>query len=371
MKVKLCEICHSKMIRNGRTSSGRQRWRCKKCGSSSVHKNNTRSRDLEMFVGWLLSRKRQKDMPCGERTFRRHVKEFWELWPLPRPVDEIHRVVYVDGLWISRQYVVLIACTEKHTLSWTLARRENSESWRRLLSTIAPPDMVVCDGGTGFRSACSQVWRRTRIQRCLFHVHAQTKRYLTSHPQTGAGLELLKLSNRLLHIDSIYEAQGWVEDYFYWLEFWNDFINEISYADGKQSFIHERLRKAQRALTTLIRSKTLFTYLDPSLYDGLEHPRTNNVIEGGINSQIREMIHLHRGMSTTRRIKAIFWWCYMHMECPDTFSEILRSMPTEQDIDALQRHYAQRNSFNIGPAEFDTGLSWTDFHNSDPYQDWN
>ncbi len=59
------------------------------------------------------------------------------------------------------------------------------------------------------------------------------------------------------------------------------FINGISYSDGKQSFTHDRLKKAQRAITTIFRSKTLFTYIDPSLYDGLEHPRTNNVIEGG------------------------------------------------------------------------------------------
>ncbi len=63
-----------------------------------MHKNKTRSRDLEIFVSWLLSRKRQKNMTCGERTFRSHFKEFWELWPLPSPVDKIHRVVYVDGL---------------------------------------------------------------------------------------------------------------------------------------------------------------------------------------------------------------------------------------------------------------------------------
>ncbi len=200
MKEKLCPICQSKMIRNGKTSSGRQRWRCKSCGASSVHKNDTRARDLGMFLAWLLSRKRQTDMPCGDRTFRRHVNKFWELWPLARPVDEIHRVVFVDGLWVSRSYVVLIACTNKHTLNWTLARSENSEAWRRLISPIVPPDMVVCDGGSGFRSACSQIWRKTKVQRCLYHVKAQIQRYLTAHPTTGAGIELLKLTKRLTQI---------------------------------------------------------------------------------------------------------------------------------------------------------------------------
>ena len=371
MKTKLCEICNSRMVRNGKTSSGRQRWRCVKCGSSSIHKNRARSRDLEMFVKWLLSRRKQDDMPCGGRTFRRKIAGFWELWPLPRPVDEIHRVIYVDGIWLSRSYVVLIACTEKYVLSWTLARRENTESWMNLLRTIAPPDMVVCDGGSGFKAACKQVWPKTKIQRCIFHVHAQIRRYLTNNPMTGAGKELLKLSKRLLSIETLHEAQMWIEDFIYWLEYWHEFINELNENEDNKTYKHERLRKAQRALSTLLRSNTMFTYLDPALYDGMPRPKTNNVIEGGINAQLREMIHLHRGMSTTRRIKAIFWWCYMHMECPDTFSDILKNMPTDKDIDALQKHYSQVRTNNICPAEYDTGLSWNDLHTSDLYSEWN
>ncbi len=154
------------------------------------------------------------------------------------------------------------------------------------------------------------------------------------------------------------------------MEFWNEFINEIPANNSKEAYTIERLRKAQRCLTTLIKSKTLFTYLDRSIYDGMSRPSTNNVIEGGINAQLREMIHLHRGMSTTRRIKAIFWWCYMHMECPDSYADILRNMPTEKDIDTLIRHCAHDSGFNIGPAQFDNGISWSDFHSSTPFNTW-
>ena len=31
---------------------------------------------------------------------------------------------------------------------------------------------------------------------------------------------------------------------------------------------------------------------------------------------LREMLRMHRGLSTIRRIKAIFWWCYVHTESP-------------------------------------------------------
>ncbi len=67
---------------------------------------------------------------------------------MPEVVDEIHRVVFVDGIWIARDLVVLIACSEPHVLSWHLARAETASAWRSPLSRIAPPDMVVADGGS-------------------------------------------------------------------------------------------------------------------------------------------------------------------------------------------------------------------------------
>ena len=51
------------MKRNGKTSSGRQRWRCRSCGSSSSHRHDSAAKDLGSFVRWLLSKDSQLDMP--------------------------------------------------------------------------------------------------------------------------------------------------------------------------------------------------------------------------------------------------------------------------------------------------------------------
>ncbi len=176
MKHATCPICNHKMVRNGTTSKGSQRWRCKACGGSTTHKINTDSRDLETFLDWLLSNKTQMSMSGGGRTFRRKTSRFWDIWPMPEFVDEIHQVIYVDGIWIARNIIVLIACSDSFVLSWYLARSENAESWAALLSRIAPPAMVVCDGGSGFKKASERVWPNTKIQRCLFHVHCQVRR---------------------------------------------------------------------------------------------------------------------------------------------------------------------------------------------------
>lgn len=59
------------------------------------------------------------------------------------------------------------------------------------------------------------------------------------------------------------------------------------------------------------------------------------MIEGGANTQSREMVRSHRGLSRTRRVKAIFRWCYMHAESPLPAARILETMPTDAEVEGL------------------------------------
>lgn len=104
-----------------------------------------------------MSRKRFSDMPGCGRAFRRRTAQFLRCWALPPLIDEIHRVVYVDGIHLGRKAVVLIACSDEYVLGWYLARHEHTQAWVNLLRRIAPPDMVVTDGGQGFMSAARQI----------------------------------------------------------------------------------------------------------------------------------------------------------------------------------------------------------------------
>ena len=60
--------------------------------------------------------------------------------------------------------------------------------------------------------------------------------------------------------------------------------------------MHERILKAERSLLKLIREHTLFTYLDEEMKNDFPAPSTNNRIEGGINSRLRETLRNHRGL---------------------------------------------------------------------------
>ena len=142
--------------------------------------------------------------------------------------------------------------------------------------------------------------------------------------------------------------------YLQWSGFWADFLEDVSYVDGRRRFTHERLRKARSSLSRLLSAGTLVTYLDPTLAADGPLPRTNNPIEGGVNARLRDMLRNHRGLSLMRRVKAVFWWCYLHTESPKPARDVLASMPTDDDIDFLYRTYS------VSPKREDGGPEWGD-----------
>ena len=287
---------------------------------------------------------------------------------MPPMIDEVHRVIYVDGIHLGRKAVILIARSDDYVLGWYLARSETSQSWEALLSKIAPPDVVVTDGGNGFEKARKKVWKRTAVQRCTFHVFCQVKRHITSRPNLAAGIELYGLACELLHIKDLKSADTWVERYIKWCNDWEGFLNEKTYDDNKNwEWTHKRLVKARNSLNTLINKGTLFTYLYPELTRGGPLPATNNKIEGGVNAPLRQLLRDHRGMNIDRRIKAVFWWCYMHTECPLPPAEMLKTFPTDDDIRGLYSAYTKVKE-QVGPQRWGDGIMWSEFHGSDPYR---
>ena len=94
--------CGAAMKRNGKTGAGSQRWRRRDCGASRTVRYDDEAARLREFVGWLLSKESQRDMPGQGRAFRRRTASFWSIRPMPEVVDEAHRAAFVDGIWVAR-----------------------------------------------------------------------------------------------------------------------------------------------------------------------------------------------------------------------------------------------------------------------------
>lgn len=369
MKHVVCPVCNNVCIKYGKNKSGSQRWFCKNCKTINTNKIDNSSKQLKIFLKWLFGKQSQKEMPGEGRSFRRKTSQFWNIWPLPPKIEYTREVIYVDGIYIGRKACILICCDEKYVLGWYLCRYENARAWKTLMSRIAEPAMVVSDGGTGFTKALKTTWPNAKHQRCLFHVFCQVKRYTTSKPKTTAGIELYALAKDLLHLETTEEKEAWETRFIEWMQRYNSFLSQLTYDEyGNSRYTHERLIKAQRSIMKLLKEGTMFTYFDEKLKHEIDRiPKTNNQIEGGINSRIREMLRTHRGLSVERRIKAVFWWCYMHSPEPLSANEILKVMPTDKSITEIYRKMTNQEKLSGSIPDWGDAIVWSELHHSGEY----
>lgn len=373
MRQVKCSICGNKCGKYGKTKAGSQRWFCNNCKVAFTERIDNEAKTLELFLQWLYGKTSQKEMPGEGRTFRRKTAKFWNIWPMSPKIEASSDVLYLDGIYLGRKACILICCDDRHVLGWYLCRYEHAQAWKALMSRIAEPRMVISDGGTGFNKALKQIWPGAKHQRCVFHVFCQVKRYTTSRPNTLAGFELYHLAKDLLQVKSKKEAEAWVNGFVIWMKKYQKFLSEVTRDEsGHERPTHERLLKAERSLLKLIRENTLFTYLDQDLRRDFTAPSTNNRIEGGVNSRLREMLRNHRGLSIERRIKAVYWWCYQHSLEPLSSSEILKVMPTDKSIAAIYERMNEKYRLEKSLSIWGDAIVWSELHRSDKtFIDWN
>ncbi len=148
---------------------------------------------------------------------------------------------------------------------------------------------------------------------------------LTLNPQTEAGKQLLQLARGLLKgLPTREQANLWIRYLKTWEQIHGGFLKERTYTENpkpgqrKWRYTHERLRSAYRQLAKLLREDQLFTYLDEQLLQQTNQPipRTTNYVEGGINSQLRTKLKLHRGMSEAHQRQLVEWYLYNRTEEP-------------------------------------------------------
>lgn len=343
-----CLICGHALVKNGTTTAGTQRWRCRHCGASSTRRRPdlTHRNQLRDFLTWLQGKHSQTEhtTTTAARTFRRNTARCWDLEPALGPVETRHHQLQLDGIYIG-SWCLLIAITDtQHVLAWQWCARESQAAWQALLERIPAPTVVICDGGSGIHAALRRAWPTTRIQRCLFHVQMTIRRHLTTRPRTQPAQRLRRLSLELSGVRTIDDAIAWQQRLNAWWHAHGPLTRERTYAsNGQWWYTHDRLRKAWNLLHRLTRDEHLFTYLE---YDT---DRTTSALEGGINNSIRAVLSTHRGMSEPHMKRAAEWFLTLH------------ELPLEHALDfanqpAPPTEPAPVAEEPLGPAFYDTGL---------------
>jgi hypothetical protein len=192
---------------------------------------------------------------------------------------------------------------------------ESNAYWTELLSLIPAPAYVVCDGQKGMLKAIQTVWPTTIVQRCRFHAWLNVKAKLTLHPETDAGKQLLSLTRALLHVHTKRQARRWKRQLKQWYRKHGSYIAEKTVTSDPRArqrrwrYTHARLRSTYRQLHSIQDDLLRSSYRpNPSL------PRTTNYVEGGVNSQIRTKLKLHRGMSYEHQMKLVEQYLYSRTE---------------------------------------------------------
>lgn len=214
------------MKKSGRTAAGAQRWKCTTCNASTTAAASAapglRSRrrsgphpqetaDFALFISWVPSSSSQAQLYHGnDRAFRRRTSWCWQVpVPAPNPAARELDQVFIDGIWLHHDWVLLIARATTDVIGWQWAARESTTAYQALLGPIPPPQVATTDGAPGALKAITTTWPTTRIQRCLIHVRRDTVRDLTLRPRTTQGRALLGLSRKLLTITTTDQAATW------------------------------------------------------------------------------------------------------------------------------------------------------------------
>jgi len=324
-----CSTCKSKLQKRGLTAAGTQRWLCRHCFSSATKPRPDLSRafTLERFVAWLLGKQSQAELklPDGitDRAWRDQTDWCWSIAPYPEQTGEVYPVILLDGIRVG-SLVCLVARTPEFVIGWEWVGWESSNTWAKFLQQFPSPTVVVCDGQKGILLAIARCWPQARVQRCIFHVWQNIRVKLTLHPLTEAGRELLQLTRDLWQVKNLEQAASWQQQLEEWHERYSDFIRERTNKEtgepGKRRwwYTHGRLRSAYYQLSKLLRDNQLFTHLEPTLLNTTNQaiPRTTNYVEGGINSQLRTKLKLHRGMSEEHQSRLVEWYLYSRTESP-------------------------------------------------------
>ncbi|WP_067473417.1 IS1249 family transposase [Dietzia timorensis] len=370
-----CPICGHTMKRNGTTGAGTTRWRCRSCGSSSTKHRPDRRLDARFrwFIDYLTGTgsldQVAADHGISRRTLNRYFHTFWYVQvPVPADRFRVYDQLFIDGTYTAAG-CLLVAATRTHVVAWHWARRENIQAYRTLLEHMAPPLMVVIDGGQGAATAIAKQWPRTIVQRCLVHAQRNVRRHTTSRPRTDAGRAIYQLALQLTRITTVEQATEWIVHLNDFGRIYKHWLNEKTPPPpgktGAWTFTHDRTRKAYNSLLYLHRHKLLFRYLDPP--PGAIAPElitaTTNTLEGGINAGIKVHAFAHRGQAAEHQRLMCEWWLYLKTEAPDDPLQIARGQQWGKN--ALAKAQALTHNENLAdhetgrPALYDNAIEWS------------
>lgn len=370
------------MHKNGTTTAGTPRWRCPNCNASQTgtRANTANIQHFKVFLDWVLTGEPAERIAhrlhVTRRTLTRWFTFFWFI-VVPSHTDKfrVYDQLFIDGTYFHNK-CLLVACTAEHPVAWLWCTGESKYNYARLLDMLAPPLIVTIDGSGGARAVIKKHWPDTKIQRCLVHVQRNILTDISRHPRYPAHKALRTFAYQLTHIETPDEAREFITRVHKASVTFGPWLKEKTYRSQVQAadiprwvkpsqkfwFTHRGARRSFNRLNKLINDGTLFTYLNPPEGVTCDVKSTTNLLEGGINKQLKDLAGAHRGTFDEHQRIIMDWWLYIRTENPVPPLQLA----LEQDFGRKGEEKAQaawaeeeikrRGHADGRPATYDTGI---------------
>ena len=236
--------------------------------------------------------------------------------PLKKLPNEL--VLVLDGTGISPDEMLILSYEylSDQPLAWLFDTHETFNSWFTLLKEIKKRysvHAIVSDGQKGLIKASKLSFPNAIHQRCLAHIIRLSFALLTRNPKTEAGVELRLMIRMLGKVRNDFEAKVWKDGFENWNKQYEQFLKEKSFnpENGRKWYTHKKLRAVRSLVKNAIGD--MFWYVNDS-----KIPNTTNVVEGGINSPLAELLHRHRGIGKQLKEQLVLYYLYARRKTKKT-----------------------------------------------------
>ncbi len=306
MNSKHCPHCHfSTVVKKGTTSSGRQRYKCKKCSKSWTSKPHPQilARRLWydlVFHNLNVAELSNKYSLC-ERTIRNKLDLYNPSPILPNENDKDVTVIAMDVTFFRRTggiLTVLDVHTGKALYEAETGGYETVWDYEKAIRTLLKykirPKAAVVDGKKGVMEMLESYGMH--VQMCQFHQKKIIRKYIRKDPILAENRSIKELSDALTHT----HRKMFEEMVYVWRAVNYSWLHEKTwFEDGKWEYTHKDSRSAINSLYKNL--PYLFTFED---YPELNIPNTNNKIEG-VHSELKRRLANHRGLKKSQKIKFV------------------------------------------------------------------
>lgn len=305
--------CRKKLVRNGKTRSGTQRWRCPGCGQTRIRQKRGRVnyRLLSDYlvdgqtVSWLANHQ-----GVHTNTIRNHLTSLLSHLPPSITLPDLsHRKIWLatDATHFKHWgcFYITKAVGIQQPLAVSFCQRECLETAAEHLRQLTRLSVVgyTTDGRRGLVTAYQQLFPSAVHQRCLVHIQMRVRTLLTSRPKLPAGCDLLYLSSQLTQVKNTPEANCLWEMFEIWYNQYGSILKERTYLNRSWWYTHRNLRSAWHHILNAADSLFVFLNFQESTYH-------NNHLEGTFG-QRKPALYRHRGLSRSKIASALLWTFYL------------------------------------------------------------